>query len=88
MVETQNKVSRAIFYKTNYDRKAKAYTGVTPLYKELNIAKLSDLYNYILAILGHNYFHNSTLLNKTADKLDKYSDTLSQFTTNLGNNLD
>ena len=44
IVKTQNKVIRAMFRKPNYDREAKAYTRVTPLYKESNILKLCDLY--------------------------------------------
>ena len=57
IVTIQNKVIRAIFRRPNYDKKAN--TG-NPTYKELNALKLSDLYYYNLAILGHNFYHTRT----------------------------
>ena len=87
IVKAQNKVIRAIFRRPNYDKMTKTHTRVTPLYKELNVLKLSDLYYYNLAILGHNFFHTNTLPTKIADKLCKCSDKSSQVTRNLNTNL-
>lgn len=87
IVKIQNKVIRAIFRKPNYDKNSKTHTRVTPLYKELNVLKVSDLYYYNLAILGHNFFHSNTLPTKIAEKLSKSSDKTSQVTRNLNNNL-
>ena len=71
IVRIQNKIVRAIFRKPKYDKTSKMHTSVTPLYKELNVMKVSDLYYYNLAILAHDYFHSNTLPEKLAEKLDK-----------------
>ena len=60
---------------------------MTPLYKELKVLKLSDLYYYNLAILGHNFFHTNTLPTKIAEKLSKSVDKTSQVTRTLNTNL-
>ena len=87
IVKAQNKVIRAIFRRPNYDKKTKSHTRVTPLYKELNVLKLSDLYYFNLATLGHNFFHTNTLPTKIAEKLSKCTDKTSQVTRTLNTNL-
>ena len=87
IVKAQNKVIRAIFRRPNYDKKTKSHTRVTPLYKELNVLKLSDLYYFNLATLGHNFFHTNTLPTKIAEKLSKCADKTSQVTRTLNTNL-
>ena len=81
MVKTQNKVIRAIFRKPNYDKDTKTNTRVTPLYKEMGVLKLCDLYYYNLAVLAHDYFHSNSLPNKLAEKLDKNLTSSSDRTT-------
>ena len=74
LVTTQNKVIRAIFRKRNYNKETKTHTSVTPLYKELGVLKLCDLYYYNLAIMAHDYFHSNVLPEKLSEKYTKKSD--------------
>ena len=43
---TQNKIIRAIVRKPKHDKQNNTYTSMSPIYKELNILKLYDLYYY------------------------------------------
>ena len=58
IITAQNKVIRAIFKKTKFSKKYNAYTESSPLYKELNVLKIKDLYLFNLALLVHDYFNN------------------------------
>ena len=87
IAKTQNKVIRAIFRKPNYDKNTKTPTSVTPLYKELNVLKLCDLFYYNLACLAHDYFHTNTLPLKLSEKLCKQSDISDRSTRNSSFNF-
>ena len=65
---TLNKIITAIFRTPKYDKKLKEYTQLNPLYKELGILKLCDLYYYNLAIMVHEFYHGNSLPSKLADK--------------------
>ena len=49
---------RAIFGKAKYNRKTDMHTASSPLYKELNVLKLQDLYYYNLCISVFDIFHS------------------------------
>ena len=66
--KAQNKVLRAIFGKPKYDKKNKIHTDMSPLYKELKVLKLHDLYYYNLSLLCFDY-HNT---NGSPDKIDDF----------------
>ncbi len=87
IVKIQNKILRAIFRKPKYDKDARVHTSVTPLYKELNVLKLCDLYYYNLALLAHDYFHSNTLPEKLAETLHKQSDISGKSIRNTALNL-
>ena len=67
----QDMIIRAIFRKPRYNKDTCTHTSMAPLYKELNVLKLCDLYYYNLAMLGHDYFHSNTLPEKLALKLNR-----------------
>jgi len=56
--KAQNKIIRAIFRKKKYNKDTQTNTPSSPLYKELNVLKLYDLYRFNLAILCFEYHHN------------------------------
>ena len=60
----------AIFRKPRYNKDTRTHTSMAPLYKELNVLKLCDLYYCYLAMLVHDYFHSDTLPEKLALKLN------------------
>ena len=64
---TQNKVMRAIFRKPRFDKSLQSYTSNTPLYKELKVLKLFDLYCFNLACLAHEFFFEKNLPEKIAE---------------------
>ncbi len=82
LVTTQNKVVRAIFRKPRYDKKKKTHTSMTPLYKQLGVLKLYDLYYYNLATLSHDYFHSNVLPDKLAEKYVKKCEITNVVTRN------
>ena len=65
LVVTQNKILRAIFQVSKYDKNSKKYTEMLPLYKKLDVLKLEDLYRYNLGILCHNSINSL----KTPDRI-------------------
>lgn len=77
-----NKVMRAIFRKRRYDKKNKINTPSSPLYKELGVLKLCDLYYYNLAMLVHEFYYGNTLPTKLADKYTKKEDVTNVRTRN------
>ena len=58
LVVTQNKVSRAILRKPLYNKQTKTYAQINPLYVELEVLKLQELYYYNLGSLAHDFFYN------------------------------
>ena len=78
IITAQNKALRAIFRKPKYNSEQKIYTESSPLYKELKVLKIKDLYLYNLAILTHDYFNN---LNFPDTLKDTYSTQKSEKTT-------
>ncbi len=87
IVKTQNKILRAIFRKPKYDRKNQIHTSVTPLYKELRVLKLSDLYYSNLASLAHDFVYNNSLPEKIADKYHRRQDITTVITRGTECNL-
>ena len=71
---TLNKVLRAIFRKPRYDKKSKEHTASDPLYKELGVLKLSDLYYYNLANIVHEYYYGNNLPEKLSKNYTKKSE--------------
>ena len=73
LVITQNKILRAILQVAKYDKNQNKYNATSPLYKQLGVLKLEDLYRYNLGILCHNslYNHNSPVSMKERFTLRK-----------------
>ena len=79
---TLNKVVRAIFRKPRYDKKNKEHTASNPLYKELGVLKLSDLYYYNLAMIVHEYFYGNNLPEKLSVNYTRKSEVTNFRTRN------
>ena len=77
-----NKVVRAIFRKPKYDKQSQEHTPSNPLYKELGILKLCDLYYYNLAIMVHEFYHSNSLPSKLSDKYTKKTEITNVCTRN------
>ena len=58
LITTQNKIVRAICRKPKFNKNTKEYTRSAPLYKELNILRLKELYFYNLGVLVFEHYHN------------------------------
>ena len=71
---TQNKVIRAIFRKPKLNKSTKMYTSNSPLYKELEVLKINDLYYHNLASIAHDYFYDRDLPEKIAENFTKKSE--------------
>ena len=56
--KAQNKIIRAIFRKPKFNKYTRTNTDMSPLYKELGVLKLYDLYRYQLALLCFDFHHN------------------------------
>ena len=69
--KTLNKVIRAIFRKPKYDKTKKLNTPSSPLYKELNVLKLNDLYFYNLATIVHDFYNEDLFPSKIKEKYIK-----------------
>ena len=77
---TQNKVIRAIFRKPKYDKITRSYTSNTPLYSNLGVLKIRDLYYFNLCYLAFDYFYDKSFPDKIAENFIKRSDVSSQVT--------
>ena len=84
---TINKVIRAIFRKPKYDKKKKINTASNPLYNELGVLKLCDLYYYNLAMLVHEFYHSNNLPTKLSNKYIKKTDVTAVRTRNNDSEL-
>ncbi len=90
LITAQNKIIRAIFRKPKYDKKSKLHTEMTPLYAQLEVLKIQDLYYYNLGILIYDSFSNANYPDVLKYTLSSYipktnSDTIS--TRSCGRNL-
>ena len=65
--KTQNKILRAIFRLRKYNKDTKSNTPTSPLYKQLDVLKLKDLYLYNLSLLCFDYFNSSGLPTRIKD---------------------
>ena len=72
--KTLNKIIRAISRKPKYDKQKKINTVTGPLYIELDVLKIADLYYYNLSLLVHEYYHTNTLPSKLSEKFHKKED--------------
>ncbi len=82
LVTTQNKIIRAIFRKPRYDKKENMHTSMSPLYKQLGVLKLHDLYYYNLAVMTHDFYHSNILPVKLAEKYVKKTEITEVMTRN------
>ena len=79
---TQNKIIRAVFRKPKFDKSKQEYTSNSPLYKELEVLKICDLYYFNLACIAHNFFYDKDLPEKIAENFTKKSDISNVSTRN------
>ena len=78
---TQNKIIRAVFRKPKFDKVNQTYTRNSPLYKELEVLKIYDLYYHNLACIAHDYFYDRYLPDKIAENFMKKSEISSSHNT-------
>lgn len=83
IVTTQNKIVRAICRKPKFNKKTKTYTKSAPLYKELNILRLKELYFYNLGILVYEHYHNPDFPELIAEKFKSHNSTKNTRSNNL-----
>ncbi len=79
---TVNKIIRAILRKPKYDKNTASNTSSKPLYRELEILTLNNLYYYNLGVLAHSFYYTDTVPDKIAEKLVKKSTITSVQTKN------
>ena len=77
-----NKIVRAILRKPKYNKKTGCNTPSKPLYQELDILTLNNLYYYNLGILAHAFYYNHPLPDKITENLVKKSTVSSTRTKN------
>ena len=82
LCNVQNKIIRAIFRKPKFDKISQTYTRNTPLYRELEVLRLYDLYYFNLACIAHEYFHVGDLSEAVAENFVKKSHICSLNTRN------
>ena len=82
LCNVQNKIIRAIFRKPKFDKISQTYTRNTPLYRELEVLRLYDLYYFNLACIAHEYFHVGDLPEAVAENFVKKSHICSLNTRN------
>ena len=87
IITAQNKIIRAIFRKPKYDRVTHEYTKMTPLYAQLNVLRLQELYYYNLGVLVHDYFHKATFPELLKEEFDTFRNENSQNTRSMSMNL-
>ena len=85
--KTINKVVRAIFRKPKYDKINKVNTPSSPLYKELDVLKLYDLYYYNLASIVHDFYYEEDFPSKLGAKFIKKEDITTVKTRHNENEL-
>ncbi len=79
---TINKIIRAMVKKPKYDMKTRQNTPSKPIYKELQILTLNNLYYYNLGILAHTFQYSLNLPDKIAEKFVKKKDIVELSTRN------
>ena len=62
-----NKIIRAIARKPKYDKTTRLNTPSKPLYQELEILTLNNLYYYNLGLLAHSFYYSDHLPDKIAE---------------------
>ena len=77
-----NKIVRAITRKPRFDKKTGCNTPSKPLYQELEILTLNNLYYYNLGILAHSFYYNHPLPEKITENLVRKSSVSSKRTKN------
>jgi len=87
IVTVQNKIIRAIFRKPKYDRSNNQYTEMSPLYTQLNVLKVHELYYYNLGVLVHDYFNKSTFPELLKEQFDTFRSDKPQNTRSSSMNL-
>ena len=65
---TINKIIRAIVRKPKYDTKTRQNTPSKPIYKQLQILTLNNLYYYNIGVLAHTFYYSLNLPDKIAEK--------------------
>ena len=88
LVATQNKIIRAIFRKPKFDKKENKYTSMNPLYAQLEVLKVIDLYYYNLGIMVFDYFSNENFPDSLKFKFSSFlPETNYMNTRTCGRNL-
>ena len=85
---TQNKVIRAMLRKPKYNKKTKEYTHMLPLYKQLGILRIQELYYYNLGILAYSYFNKPIFPQLIKQKYDSFKSEHNHNTRSKYQNLD
>ena len=70
----QNKILRAIFRKPKFDKTSQTYTRTAPLYSELEVLRICDLYYFNLACIAHDFYYNRSLPEKISENFIKKSE--------------
>ena len=83
LVVTQNKIVRAMCRKPKFNKKTKEFTKSAPLYEELNILRLKELYLYNLGVLVFDHYHNPDFPELVAEKFTTSSSEISTRSKNL-----
>ena len=87
IITAHNKVIRALLRKPKYNKKTKTYTKMSPLFAELNVLKLQELYYYNLGLLVHDYFYNPIFPDMLREQFDAFRTDNSQSTRSKNLNL-
>ena len=87
IITSQNKIIRAIFRKPKFDKKTKTYTETEPLYVQLHVLKLQELYYYNLGILVHDYFNKAQFPELLTEQFDKFRTKQVHETRSMNMNL-
>ena len=87
MNTVQNKIIRSIFRKPRYNKETKSHTKMLPLYSQLNVLKIQELYYYNLGMLAYDYFNSPTFPDLLKEKFDKFRVDSTHATRSQGMNL-
>ena len=83
---SQNKILRAIFGKRKYDKISKTNSPSSPLYKDLQVLKIQDLYYYNLSLLAYDYYNNPGFPEILSEKFTSQSSNMCSRSHNLNLN--
>lgn len=88
IISVQNKIIRAICRKPKFDKNTQTYTKSTPLYNQLKVLRLKELYLYNLGILVYEYYYNNDSPKLITEKFKKQNTPQNTRSNNLNLNYD